>query len=105
IVGPGGVGALLGESEPDLDGLAARLFPEVDLVLAEGFHAAPCPKVIVLGGREPEARDAIAAADAIAVVGGELLDVPSFGPEDVAGLAEQILKTNAPEPKPGRARS
>jgi molybdopterin molybdotransferase len=93
IVGPNGVGALLGESEPEVGGLAARLFPDVDLVLAEGFHAAPCPKVIVLGGREPEARDAIAAADAIAVVGGEILDVPSFAPDDIAGLAEEVVKT------------
>jgi len=61
--------------EAALDARLALLFPAADLVLLEGFHAAPCRKIVVVDDRGPEPRD-LAATHVIASVGGVLPGVP-----------------------------
>ena len=49
LTGPNGM-AVVGESlyEDDLPGLAVLLFPDVDLVLAEGYHWMPFPRIEIV---------------------------------------------------------
>jgi molybdopterin molybdotransferase len=96
VVGRGRVGALLEDTEEEVHALAARLFPGVDLVLAEGFHGARCPVVLVLDEREPEPRDLEILRQAVAVVGGGAEGTPSFPRDDIEGLAARILGAVAP---------
>jgi molybdopterin-guanine dinucleotide biosynthesis protein MobB len=91
IAGPDRVGAILGEPASDLAVLVGRLFPGVDLVLAEGFHEARCPKILVLDARGPEPRDLEVLEDVRAVVGGDVPGVRSVASDDIEGLAAIVL--------------
>ena len=84
---------LRGAPEPPLEALLARLDP-VDLVLVEGFKRAPHPKIEahrvetgrpLLAPENPTVR-AVASNGAPAVV------VPLFHLDDIAGIADFILR-------------
>ena len=49
LMGPGGFAMLGGAPEEDPERLAAWLFPDVDLILAEGFHWLPLPRIEIAG--------------------------------------------------------
>ena len=91
--------------EPDLQAVLAQLAP-CDLVIVEGYKAAPIPKIEVrrLAAREHRALCAtdprviaIAADHAVAEA-----TVPTFALDDVAAIAEFISETLAlPRPAQG----
>ncbi len=84
LTSPGGL-ALLGEPLPaeDLHSLAARLFPDVDLVLAEGYHWLPLPR-IEIRNREGVARTGHS--------GGEILGrLPyGFGASEISEMCDLL---------------
>ena len=94
IVGPGVVGALLApDAAQDLDALATRLFPHATLVLLEGFHDAPCPKILVLDARGPEPRDLAVRSDVLATVGASVEGVPvMFARGDAEAVTALLLR-------------
>jgi molybdopterin molybdotransferase len=96
VVGRGQVGALLEGAEEEIHALAARLFPGVDLVLAEGFHGARCPAVLVLDERDPQPRDLEVLDRAIAVVGDSVKGVACLPRDDIEGLVTRIVRAVAP---------
>ena len=86
------------EAEPSdisLEGLRERLFQHVDLIIAEGYKTGHQPKIEVF---RREVHDAplfdSQSPDLLATVTDSDVDtgVPIFGLEDVAGLAEFILR-------------
>ncbi|MFN3970385.1 MAG: molybdopterin-guanine dinucleotide biosynthesis protein B [Gemmobacter sp.] len=84
---------LRGEAEPPLADLLARLSP-VDLVLVEGYKAAPHPKV---EAHRLETGRALLAPDnptvrAVASNAAPEVAVPLFHLDDVAGIAAFILR-------------
>lgn len=93
MVGGGGRWALMHEGPDDGDGptlaaLAARLSP-ADIVLVEGFKREPHPKVELRRGGAPLGE---AAANVVAVVG----DGGTLGADDVAAIADLVLRCAAP---------
>jgi molybdopterin-guanine dinucleotide biosynthesis protein MobB len=84
---------LRGAEEPPLDQLLARLDP-CDLVLIEGYKAAPHPKIET--HREAAGRALLAPANstirAIASDGAPDSDLPLFALDDVAGIAAFIRR-------------
>lgn len=85
--------ALRRDPAVELSALARRLFPRADLVVLEGFHAATCPKVIVLDERGAEPRDQAVSQEALAVVGGSLEGVPTqLSRGDVDGVTALVLR-------------
>ncbi|WP_127113764.1 molybdopterin-guanine dinucleotide biosynthesis protein B [Shimia sediminis] len=87
---------LRGAPEPDLDELLSRLDP-VDIVLVEGFKRAGHPKVETY--RQAAGQDLIAPGNATirAIATDSPLDAdrPTFDLNDVAGIADFILKETA----------
>ena len=84
---------LRGAPEPPLEALIARLDP-VDLVLVEGFKRAPHPKI---EAHRTETGRPLLAPDnptvrAVASNGAPAVAVPLFHLDDVAGIAEFILR-------------
>lgn len=88
---------LRGASEPSLEELLARLDP-VDVVLVEGFKSAAHPKIETY--RKSAGHDLIAPPkpSILAVASDCPLDVdrPVFDLDDIAGIADFILKETAP---------
>lgn len=88
---------LRGAPEPDLDELLSHLDP-VDIVLVEGFKRAGHPKVETY--RQAAGQDLIAPGNPTirAIATDSPLDVgrPTFDLNDVAGIADFILKETAP---------
>ena len=87
---------LRGAPEPDLDDLLSRLDP-VDIVLVEGFKRAGHPKVET--HRKAAGHDLIAPGNptvrAIATDSPLKVDRPTFDLNDIAGIADFILKETA----------
>ena len=87
---------LRGAPEPDLDDLLARLDP-VDVVLVEGFKRAGHPKIET--HRKAAGHDLIAPGNptvrAVAADCPLELDRPIFDLNDIAGIADFILKETA----------
>lgn len=84
---------LRGQAEPSMEDLIARLDP-VDLVLVEGYKRAPHPKVEahrietgrpLLAPENPTVR-------AVASNGAPQVGVPLFHLDDIAGIADFILR-------------
>lgn len=96
--------ALFRDASNELDGdpvALAGFLPDMDLVLAEGFKTADCPKIEVFRratGKVPfygSARltNIIAiAGDSPGTPAQRTIGVPVFGFDDVAGLSEFILR-------------
>ena len=84
---------LRGAPEPPLDALLARLDP-VDLVLVEGFKRAPHPKIEA--HRTETGRPLLAPENptvrAVASNGSPAVAVPLFHLDDIAGIADFILR-------------
>jgi molybdopterin-guanine dinucleotide biosynthesis adapter protein len=100
------ISELDGAPEPDLAEVIAWLGPS-DLVIVEGYKAASIPKIEV---RRSAARsgEALAGRDAnvIAVAADHAADahgLPLFSLDDIAGLADFILKSVGVRPVPARA--
>ena len=80
---------------PDAASLAARLFPDADVVLVEGGKdVRGTPKIEVLMGGVPgtpvsRPEELIAIVTDLPVPGGAA--APVFGPDDVSGIADLIL--------------
>jgi molybdopterin-guanine dinucleotide biosynthesis protein B len=91
IAAPGKVASIcFPEEDPNLDTLAARM-PDVDLILAEGYHWEDKPKIEVLrAARSTELR--CAPEELLAVVTDMTLDVPvrCFDLNDVVGIADLL---------------
>lgn len=84
---------LRGQQEPPLTDLLARLSP-VDLILVEGYKSAPHPKVEahrMETGRPLLVHDN-PTVRAVASNGTPAVAVPLFDLDDVAGIAEFILR-------------
>jgi molybdopterin molybdotransferase len=78
----------------ELEGVIARHFEGVDLVLAEGFKQRAYPKIEIHRAAHPRSGDLLCQADELlALVTDEplSLDVPQFGLEDAAGVADRVL--------------
>jgi molybdopterin molybdotransferase len=94
IVGPDAVGAVLAREDvapaAPLDRLNARFFSQADLVVAEGFHDARCPKILVADERGLEPRDLDIANEAIAIVGAPHGELPRFERNDAHAVAAFI---------------
>jgi molybdopterin-guanine dinucleotide biosynthesis protein B len=90
IAGPGGT-AVFGPPTDDIEALA-RVLPPVDLVLVEGFRAAPLPRIEV--HRRSVSRRFLCTRDPLvfAVVGDEPAPcpLPVFGPDEVEPVAELL---------------
>lgn len=88
---------LRGAPEPDLDELLTRL-DQVDIVLVEGFKRAGHPKIET--HRKAAGHDLIAPGNstfrAIATDSPLEVDTPTFDLNDIAGIADFILKETAP---------
>lgn len=84
---------LRGEQEPPLESLLARLDP-CDLVLIEGYKAAPHPKIET--HRDASGRDLLAPGNptirAVASDGRPETALPLFDLDDVAGIAAFIRR-------------
>ena len=84
---------LRGAPEPPLEALLARLHP-VDLVLVEGFKRAPHPKIEA--HRTETGRPLLAPENptvrAVASNGSPAVAVPLFHLDDIAGIADFILR-------------
>ena len=84
---------LRGAPEPPLEALLARLDP-VDLVLVEGFKRAPHPKIEA--HRTETGRPLLAPENptvrAVASNGSPAVAVPLFHLDDIAGIADFILR-------------
>jgi molybdopterin-guanine dinucleotide biosynthesis adapter protein len=95
LASPGKV-ALMADTEGDLslEELADRFIGGVDVILTEGFKKNPHPKIEVY--RKPLGREFISRGDPslLAVAGDcpEGVDVPCYGLDDIAGLADVILQ-------------
>ncbi len=80
---------------PDAASLAARLFPDADVVLVEGGKdVRGTPKIEVLMGGVPgtpvsRPEELVAVVADLPVPGGAA--APVFGPDDVSGIADLIL--------------
>jgi molybdopterin-guanine dinucleotide biosynthesis protein B len=83
--------------EPELPELLARMDP-VDIVLVEGFKRGPHPKIEV--HRAALCHPLIAPGDptirAIATDTPLALSLPQFGLDDIAGIADFILREQGP---------
>ena len=94
MVGPDGWAALVREPDLDASRLARRVFPDADVVLIEGGKDIPgTPKIEVLG--RGSTAPASPPGDLIGIVSDA--DVPGaaapvFASEDIAGVADLILK-------------
>lgn len=90
------VSELQGSPEPTLDEMIARLEP-CDLIVVEGYKSAPIPKIEVR--RSAATRQApLAGTDPhfIAIAADHPVDgqgLPAFSLDDVAGIAEFIVRT------------
>jgi molybdopterin-guanine dinucleotide biosynthesis protein MobB len=84
---------LRGQAEPSMEDLIARLDP-VDLVLVEGYKRAPHPKVEA--HRVETGRPLLAPENptvrAVASNGAPAVAVPLFYLDDIAGIADFILR-------------
>lgn len=72
--------------------LAQRYFSEVDLVLAESFSQADCPKIEVLRAAcstVSRCHDGVVAL--VTDVAGVQMHLPHFAPDDVDGIAQFLL--------------
>lgn len=93
LASPTGLG-LVNDTDRDLtpEELATRYFPEIDLILAEGYKQTTLPKIEVF---RPAVQDAPLARDAswIAYVSDAppSADLPCFAPDNIAGLAEFLI--------------
>lgn len=85
---------LRGESEPTLDAIIARLEP-CDIVLVEGFKAAPHPKIECRRTASKERRPMLGTIPSIAAIAAdhavEEATVPVFDLDDVAAIATFIV--------------
>lgn len=72
------------------DEIVARLFPEADLVLAEGFSRASIPKIAVLGKDKQIKPDARKGLIAVVTEGKADAGVPEFSPEDAGKIADLL---------------
>jgi molybdopterin-guanine dinucleotide biosynthesis protein B len=88
------VSELRGAAEPSLDEIVARLDP-CDLVIVEGFKAAPIPKIEVRRSAQQDLRS-LAAHDpsVIALAADRHVEtaLPFFDLDDVTGLADFIAQ-------------
>jgi len=78
------------DDEPRLEQLLARLQPDIDVVIAEGFKHEPCAKIEVMraaAGTEPIARP----EDLLAIVTDDVEDErpsPRFRPTEIVALVD-----------------
>ena len=80
------------DEEPTLDDFLARLNP-VDIVLIEGFKSWPHDKIEIhreVSGGEVLARDNTTIVALASDTSHDGIDVPQFGVEDIAALADFI---------------
>lgn len=86
--------------EPDLHWLLACLSPLVDVVLVEGYKRSSLPKILLVGpGLEdvlPRRHGVVAYLSQAALEG----PLPTFHPQDVAGLGRFILSRCGLKPSP-----
>jgi molybdopterin-guanine dinucleotide biosynthesis protein MobB len=77
---------------PPLADLLARLAP-VDIVLLEGFRDAAVPTIAVVADSARAAPGGTHDANVVALVAGQPVDspLPTFAPDDAAGLAAFIV--------------
>jgi molybdopterin-guanine dinucleotide biosynthesis protein B len=84
--------------EPSLEQLIARLDPEIDIILAEGFKHERCPKIEVL--RSITGTDPIASTEELlAIVTDDVVDsrpIRRFGFADVAALVDYMAEQGFP---------
>lgn len=102
VVGPGEWAVRRRESEPDPVRIATEAFPEVDVVIVEGFREAPLPRVRVFGATELPSCTA-GDPDLIAAVArtpGTSSNIPIFALADAEGLSELLVKRLGLELRP-----
>ena len=78
------------EREMALDEIAA-LVPEVDIILTEGYKRGKAPKIEV--SRRARSDELLCRADELIAIAADQsfdLDVPQFGLDDVAGIADLL---------------
>jgi molybdopterin-guanine dinucleotide biosynthesis protein B len=82
------------ESEETLDSLASKYFPDVDIILTEGYKKENKPKIEVLRSRANETPLPNKNEHIVALVSDTSLDlgVPCFQPDDIKGLANFLEK-------------
>lgn len=82
------------ESEETLDSLASKYFQDVDIILTEGYKKQDKPKIEVLRSQVHETPLCKGDKSLVALVSDTSLDldVPSFEPDDIKGLADFLEK-------------
>lgn len=82
------------ESEETLDSLVSKYFPDVDIILTEGYKKENKPKIEVLRTQANEAPLCNKDEHIVALVSDTSLDlgVPCFEPDDIKGLADFLGK-------------
>jgi molybdopterin-guanine dinucleotide biosynthesis protein B len=93
---PSGLGVIRDtERDLDLDELVALYFNEVDLVITEGYKRGPAPKIEIF--RSAAHSEPLSNRDQtwLAMVSDQSLEceLPVFGLDDAAGLADFLIRT------------